>query len=289
MDELKGQSVPFRPTTLQHGDLSGHRRCFPTAGSMGLILCHSCGLLNPAAQLEQDGAADDETPRCQRCHAPLHARKSRSLDRTWALVLAAIILYIPANLLPMTITNSLLGSQRDTIMSGVIYFWHEGDYLVSSVIFAASVFIPMLKLLILLFLLIAVHQQSSRKWHFQPVQCALLYRVVEFVGRWSMIDVFVVTLLTALVQMQSIATILAGPGAVAFGAVVVLTMLASLSFDPRIIWDNYDKNQDKRQDANQSTSQGESQDASQQSANRNMGAEGQQQPSSLLSHQVNLS
>ena len=243
MSELNGQSVPFHPTRLRHADLYGHRRCFPTARSMGLLLCHSCGLLNPAGQ---PAAADEDadTPYCQRCHAPLHARKTRSLSRTLALLLAAIILYIPANLLPMTITNSLLGSQKDTIMSGVIYFWHEGDYLVSSVIFMASIFIPMLKLLILLFLLIAVHQQASRKWHFQPVQCALLYRVVEFVGRWSMIDVFVVTLLTALVQMQSIATILAGPGAVAFGAVVVLTMLASLSFDPRIIWDNYDATHD---------------------------------------------
>ena len=255
MDELNGQSVPFRPTRLEHGDLSGHRRCFPTARSMGLVLCHSCGLLNPLTAVQAEAGIEAEVPRCQRCHATLHARKSSSLNRTWALVLAAIILYIPANLLPMTITNSLLGSQRDTIMSGVIYFWHEGDYLVSTVIFAASVFIPMLKLLILLFLLIAVHQQASRKWHFQPVQCALLYRVVEFVGRWSMIDVFVVTLLTALVQMQSIATILAGPGAVAFGAVVVLTMLASLSFDPRIIWDNYDQNQDKNQDKRQAKNQ----------------------------------
>lgn len=241
--------APFKPTKLEANDLSGHRRCFPTARSMGLVLCHSCGLLNPA--VSHHAVADEqETPRCRRCRAPLHTRKTRSLDRTFALVLAAIILYIPANLLPMTITNSLLGSQQDTIMSGVIYFWHGGDYLVSSVIFIASVFIPMLKLLILLFLLVAVHQQASRKWHFQPVQCALLYRVVEFVGRWSMIDVFVVTLLTALVQMQSIATILAGPGAVAFGAVVVLTMLASLSFDPRIIWDNYDANQDANQNSN---------------------------------------
>lgn len=241
MSNPQQKPAPFRPTRLQPVDLAGHRRCFPTAHSMGLVLCHSCGLLNPAARVHAATSEDNETPRCQRCRAPLHARKTRSLDRTFALVLAAIILYIPANLLPMTITNSLLGSQQDTIMSGVIYFWQAGDYLVSSVIFIASIFIPMLKLLILLFLLIAVHQQASRKWHFQPVQCAFLYRVVEFVGRWSMIDVFVVTLLTALVQMQSIATILAGPGAMAFGAVVVLTMLASLSFDPRIIWDNYDK------------------------------------------------
>lgn len=212
------------------------RQRHPTAKSLSLLLCHSCGMVNPAP------ASDSDDHQCRRCHAPLHLRKPGSLDRTLALVIAAIILYIPANLLPMTITDSLLGSQQDTIMSGVIYFWHSGDYLVSAVIFIASIFIPMLKLLILAFLLIAVHQQGSKKWHFRPEQCAVLYRIVEFVGRWSMIDVFVVSLLAALIQMQSIATILAGPGAVAFGAVVVLTMLASLSFDPRIIWDNYDAN-----------------------------------------------
>ncbi len=215
--------------------VSTFRQSHPTAKDLSLLLCHSCGLLNRAQFVSRH-------EHCSRCHAPLHLRKSHSLDRTLALLLAAALLYIPANLLPMTITDSLLGSQQDTIMSGVIYFWQGGDYLVSVVIFTASIFIPMLKLLILGFLLIAVHQQASAKWHFRPEQCAVLYRVVEFVGRWSMIDVFVVSLLTALIQMQSIATILAGPGAVAFGAVVVLTMLASLSFDPRIIWDNYDAN-----------------------------------------------
>lgn len=201
-----------------------------TAQHLGLILCHSCGQLNPMSS---------PSMRCTRCHSALHVRKTNSLSRTLALLLAATILYIPANILPMTNTESLLGNQQDTIMSGVIYFWHSGDYLVSTVIFTASIFIPMLKLLILAFLLLAVHQQHTRKWHFLPSQCAVLYRVVEFIGRWSMIDVFVVALLTALIQIQSIANMSAGSGAVAFGAVVVLTMLASLSFDPRIIWDNF--------------------------------------------------
>lgn len=227
-------------------DVAAFRRQHPTAKDLSLLLCHRCGLLNPATEKTSDNTQPHL--HCGRCDAPLHTRKPNSLNRTFALVIAAIILYIPANLLPMTVTDSLLGSQQDTIMSGVIYFWHEGDYLVSVVIFTASIFIPMLKLLILAFLLIAVHRQRSAKWHFLPEQCAVLYRIVEFVGRWSMIDVFVVSLLTALIQMQSIATILAGPGAVAFGAVVVLTMLASLSFDPRIIWDNFDKaQQDKAQ------------------------------------------
>ncbi|WP_038345252.1 paraquat-inducible protein A [Acinetobacter sp. A47] len=210
-------------------------RPYLRAKDAGWIQCHCCGLLNVVTANRRS----QQPSRCTRCKSPLHQRKPQSLNRTFALVVAAAILYIPANVLPMTVTDSLLGRQQDTIISGVIYFWNNGDYLVATVIFMASIFIPILKLLILLFLLIAVYMQSSSRWHFSPEHCALLYRIVEFIGRWSMIDVFVVALLTALIQIQSLATILAGPGAVAFGAVVVLTMLASMSFDPRMIWDNY--------------------------------------------------
>ncbi|ONN50761.1 paraquat-inducible protein A [Acinetobacter genomosp. 33YU] len=212
---------------------------YPRAKDLSLILCHCCGLLNSSKVDKVVAAKKNKVLRCVRCHSVLHERKQGSLNRTFALVVAATILYIPANVLPMTITDSLLGSQKDTIMSGVIYFWQNGDYLVSVVIFMASIFIPMLKLFILYFLLLVVYIQSSAAWKFSPEQCIKLYRIVEFVGRWSMIDVFVVALLTALIQIQSLATILAGPGSIAFGAVVVLTMFASLSFDPRIIWDNF--------------------------------------------------
>ncbi|ENX34750.1 hypothetical protein F889_02039 [Acinetobacter colistiniresistens] len=210
---------------------------YQRAKDLGLIQCHCCGRLNQVSAQQEAR----EHPHCVRCGSALHSRKPQSLNRTFALVIAAAILYIPANVLPMTVTDSLLGRQQDTIISGVIYFWQNGDYLVSVVIFMASIFIPILKLLILMFLLVAVYMQSASRVHFSPEHCALLYRIVEFIGRWSMIDVFVVALLTALIQIQSLATILAGPGAVAFGAVVVLTMFASLSFDPRIIWDNYFK------------------------------------------------
>ncbi|WP_416224384.1 paraquat-inducible protein A [Acinetobacter sp. ANC 4648] len=212
------------------------RQQYPRATDLSLTLCHCCGLLNPLIHKTQE---NQKRLKCSRCHSTLHHRKPRSLERTTALMIAASILYIPANVLPMTITGSLLGYQQDTIMSGVIYFWQNGDYLVSTVIFMASIVIPMLKLVLLCLLLLAVQMQSSQRWHFSPEHCSILYRIVEFVGRWSMIDVFVVALLTALIQIQSLATILAGPGSVAFGAVVVLTMFASLSFDPRIIWDNY--------------------------------------------------
>lgn len=208
-----------------------------TAKDLSLVVCHSCGLLNSISSQ----AMSIHSKSCSRCHSILHERKPASLERTWALMLAAVIMYIPANLLPMTSTSSLMGEQQDTIMSGVIYFWQHHDYLVAVVIFTASIFIPLLKLMILTFLLLVVRKQAKDKHRFRPEQCAFLYRVVEFVGRWSMIDVFVVSLLTALIQMQALASISAGAGAVAFGAVVVLTMLASLSFDPRIIWDNYYK------------------------------------------------
>jgi len=218
---------------------------YPRAKDLSLIVCHCCGVVNSAQNVRKRLNKSHQVLRCVRCNSVLHSRKPASLNRTFALVVAATILYIPANVLPMTVTDSLLGQQQDTIMSGVIYFWQSGDYLVSVVIFMASIFIPMLKLLILYFLLTAVYLQRSAGWKFLPEQCVKLYRIVEFIGRWSMIDVFVVALLTALIQIQSLATILAGPGSIAFGAVVVLTMFASLSFDPRIIWDNAYTSQDK--------------------------------------------
>lgn len=223
---------------------------------LGLVLCHCCGRLNPQPKLNsseteahfKNDVLKSEALKCERCHAPLHQRKTASLERTLAFLIAATILYIPANILPMTITESILGYQQDTIMSGVIYFWHNGDYFVASVIFMASIFIPLLKLVILALLLAAVYLQSAKRIYLLPAHCAILYRIVEFIGRWSMIDVFVVALLAALIQIHSLATILAGAGSVAFGAVVVLTMCASLSFDPRIIWDNYAQAQkNKRQ------------------------------------------
>lgn len=223
----------------------------PRAIDLGLVLCHCCGLLN-SNKHDFNPVLDDSIQKpnhkCIRCHSPLHLRKTNSLERTLAFLIAASVLYIPANVLPMTVTESLLGRQQDTIMSGVIYFWQSGDYFVSTVIFAASIFIPMLKLVILGILLAAVYLQSSKHVHFSPENCARMYRVVEFIGRWSMIDVFVVAMLAALIQIQSLAIILAGPGAVAFGAVVILTMLASLSFDPRIIWDNYHSSLQKKND-----------------------------------------
>ncbi len=201
-------------------------RVFVTARTAGLISCHSCHFLCQRTQRSADRA-------CPRCGASLHDRKPNSIARTWALVLAAFIFYLPAHVLPITIVISLGKAQSDTIMSGVIYFIHTGMWPIALVIFLASIFIPLLKLLILIFLLISVQRKSS--WRQQDR--TRLYRITEIIGRWSMVDIFVVTILVALVHLGGLATIHAGPGAIFFGAVVVITIFAAMSFDPRLIWD----------------------------------------------------
>ena len=167
----------------------------------------------------------------------MHGRHPDSIGRTWALLIAAAILYIPANLLPVMYTHSLFGVEDDTIMSGVVLFWTSGSKGLAIIIFIASMVVPMLKLATLA--LLAFTAQRRSRW--RPVQRTRLYRMVEFIGRWSMLDIFVVTLTVALVRFDALAVITAGPGALAFGAVVVLTMLASMQFDPRLIWDPVDE------------------------------------------------
>lgn len=195
----------------------------PTAANRRLAACEVCGHLAPLA----DHAA------CPRCQAPLHLRKPDSLARSWALMLAAYVLYLPANLLPIMETRSPFGTQRDTIMSGVVVLWDTGSWVLALVVFCASIVLPMLKLFSLTYLLLSVHFHSRHHTR----QRARLYRLLELIGRWSMLDIYVVTLLVALVQVQALAIIAPGPGAVAFGAVVVLSMLATMAFDPRLIWD----------------------------------------------------
>jgi len=197
-----------------------------TAQRAGLMLCHACGLLSRPL-------AGAHASACPRCGAGLHFRKPDSVVRTWAYLLAACILYIPANVLPIMFTDSVRGSQHDTIMSGVIYLWSTGSWPIAALIFFASVMVPLLKILGLLVLVISVQRRST----WAPQQRTRLYRMIEFVGRWSMIDIFVVAILAALVQFQALAAIQPESGAVAFGAVVVLTMFAALAFDPRLIWD----------------------------------------------------
>ncbi len=201
----------------------------PTAAGLGLILCHACHGLSPKALDRQA---------CPRCGATLHCRRPDSVTRTWALLIAAYILYIPANVLPIMVTRSLFGSQEDTILSGVVYLWHSGSHMLALVVLVASLIVPLMKMTILTLLLWTVHRGSTSRLR----QHTRLYRLVEIIGRWSMLDVFVVALLAALVQAGTLASIIPGGGAMAFSAVVVLTMMASLSFDPRLLWDSLEKN-----------------------------------------------
>lgn len=195
-----------------------------SANTDGLISCHYCGSVWKDAH---------EGDTCEVCGAHLHIRKPNSLNRTWAYLLAACILYLPANMYPVMVTKTLLGQQSDTILSGIIYFWRTGSWELAILIFAASFMVPLFKLVTLFILVITAQRRSV--WRCE--ERAKLYRIVEFIGRWSMLDVFVVTLLAGIVQIRGFVTITAGVGVAAFGAVVVLTMLASISFDPRLIWD----------------------------------------------------
>lgn len=194
---------------------------------MRFARCHDCGL---TSRLPEHGA---HGVLCPRCGAALHERKPRSLERTWAWLIAAALCYLPANLLPIMKVTSLGRAQADTIMSGVAYLLLHGMWPLALVVFTASVFVPLLKLAILFGLLISVHRHS--RW--RPVDRTRLYRITEAIGRWSMVDIFVVTILVALVRLGNLATVEAQTGAVFFGAVVVMTMLAAESFDPRLIWD----------------------------------------------------
>ena len=197
-----------------------------TAAGAGLYACQACDLVSRPP----GGAAE---PLCPRCGAHLHWRKPESVGRSWAWLLAAAALYFPANLLPIMETNSLFNSQRDTILSGVFYLWRTGSWGTGTVVFFASILEPLLKIVAMAALLVSVQRKSA----WRPRTRARIFRIVTIVGRWSMLDIYVLTLLVALVQVQTLAEVTAGPGAFAFGAVVVLTMLSAHSFDPRLIWD----------------------------------------------------
>jgi len=173
------------------------------------------------------------TALCPRCGSEVHPRKPGAIQNTWALVLASILFYIPANLLPMMHVHTFAGTQSDTIMSGVIYFMETGSYLIGSVIFIASIFVPVLKILILIYLLLSVQRGWAGRYHERK----RLYQLTELVGRWSMVDVYVVSIMIALVHFGGLTEIKAGLGAVFFLLVVVVTMFAAMQFDPRLIWD----------------------------------------------------
>ena len=201
----------------------------PTAMEQCLQGCHGCGLLSRPKPGAHEG-------RCPRCDEELVFRKPRSLERTLAYLIAAAACYIPANLLPVLSTNTAGGSESDTIMQGVVLLWSPTGWPLSLIVLFASIMIPSAKILALGYLLLTV-KSGSIKNNTQRVR---LYRMVEIIGRWSMVDVFVDTFTVSLIQLQPLMSVEPGPGLLFFAAVVVLTMLAVESFDPRLIWDTAD-------------------------------------------------
>lgn len=211
-----------------------------TAASAGLIRCTGCEMLSRASALPAGCVG-----RCSRCGTRLHLRKPQSLQRAWALVLTAYVFYIPANLYPVMYTGKLGHSEGDTILSGVQSMFAVGWWAVGTLIFFASITVPLLKLVSLTFLLTSV--QIGSRWN--PRQRTVIYHLVEYIGRWSMLDMFVVSLTVALIQLGAVANVQPGPGATWFAGVVVITMLAAMSFDPRLIWDPIEENGNEKEKA----------------------------------------
>jgi paraquat-inducible protein A len=197
-----------------------------TAMERGLQRCEACGLVSRPSPREAEG-------HCPRCDEELSFRKPQSVQRTWAYVIAAAVCYIPANLLPVLTTTTAAGAESDTILQGVVLLWSPTGWPLSLIVLFASIMIPSAKILALVYLLVTV-QRGSIENNEQRVR---LYRTVEFVGRWSMVDVYVDTFTAALVQLQPLMSVEPALGLFFFAAVVVLTMLAAESFDPRLIWD----------------------------------------------------
>ena len=197
------------------------------AMQLGLALCRHCGLLSKVPEGSKEGF-------CPRCGNQLLFRKKDSLQRTWALIIAAAICYIPANLQPVMTSVTVMGSHADTIIGGVVLLYTSGSWHLALIVLIASVMIPMAKLLTLAYLLITV-QRRSTKSNRERIR---LYRLVEFIGRWSMLDVFVIAFVVALVRLKPLMAAEPRSGIVFFAAVVILTMIAAHSFDPRLIWDS---------------------------------------------------
>ncbi len=203
-----------------------------TAAECNLIGCHTCALLVSERSLDEDGHGD-----CPRCGSPLQHRKVHSIAWTWALILTAVLLYIPANVYPVMTVIQFGQGDPNTILSGVVQLIEEGMWVLAMIIFFASIVVPVLKLIVLSFLLITIKKKSL--WRSRDR--TILFRVAESVGAWSMVDIYVVALLTGLVNFGALSTVRPGIGASFFGAVVVITIFAAHSFDPRLIWDNIER------------------------------------------------
>ncbi|MEE4243106.1 MAG: paraquat-inducible protein A [Desulfopila sp.] len=200
-----------------------------TARQAGLMRCHDCALVVPAVKVRKDQAV-----RCPRCGASMHSRKPRSVSSTWALLICALVLFLPANLLPVMQVDFLGNPEITTIMDGVIYFFKSGEYVVGGIIFTASVLVPLFKIVGIALILLSIQYG----WDGWLKHKAKMFRFVEFIGRWSFLDIFVIALLAATIQFGVLSSIVASPAARYFTAVVITTMLSAIVFDPRILWDS---------------------------------------------------
>lgn len=205
------------------------------ASDAGIVQCGECHL----AAIWQPG----QRQHCRRCGSALHLRRPHSITRTWALLLTAAILYVPANLLPIMTVNMLGQGAPATIMQGVVELVNAGMLPIALVVFVASILVPTFKLVGIGLLLYSV----QRRQPMSARQRILMYRFIEWIGRWSMLDIFVIAILVALVNFGNLASIEAGMGASAFCVVVILTMLAAVTFDPRLIWDRTAQTQARTQ------------------------------------------
>lgn len=202
-----------------------------TAAARGWLSCEVCGTLSRPPLASRTRCY--ETPACPQCGAPVQARLPDSLKRSTALLIAAALLYLPSNLLPIMETRSLVESRTDTIWSGARYLWDTGSWPLAVIVVIASIVVPLLKLGVLSGLVVSVRLGRVQG----KLQRARLYRLVEFIGRWSMLDIFVVAVLAGVMQLDVAGTVTPRAGALAFSGVVVLTLLAAACFDPRLIWD----------------------------------------------------
>jgi len=196
-----------------------------TGAEAGLCLCHTCELVVPEKT--------DQKQSCPRCGGNLHLRKKGSLERTWALVITALLFTLPANLLPIMEVEYFGTPERSTIMDGIIYFFQEGSYGIGAIILTASILVPLFKVIGLLLILLTIHY----RWSAGLRHKAIMFRCIEFIGRWSILDIFVIALLCTLVQFGFLSTINAAPAAFYFTCVVLSTMFAAICFDPRLLWD----------------------------------------------------
>ena len=219
--------------SVEHAATTGPRFTPGTAAAAGLACCHMCLKVAPA-----------DLHACPVCHAPLHLRKPDSLQRTVALLITAIVLYIPANVWPIMTTYQFGQPLDSTIIGGVVLLIHHESYPIAAVIFVASVMVPIGKMCAIAWLCWSV----SRGHATSHKERTRLYRATELVGKWSMTDVFVVAILVALIALSGLLEIKPGPAAVAFGGVVIATILSAESFDPRLIWDQLADNKDDRDD-----------------------------------------